>query len=175
MATGNPNTARTPASTAGPAKADQRTSAGSAKSGSTTGPPCRWASTQGPSPNVYCNSSIRALTSLDVHTDPCGRKPAINMMPAPLISVTSAHTTHSRDVAPLPSASLSRARMRSTRSSGITDHRHGRPSISRPRSGSSQPLHTRGGARRGPDRRISQKGPSSCRASSGAERSGGLV
>jgi hypothetical protein len=49
------------------------------------------------------------------------------------------------------------ARMRGTRSSRITGHRQGRPSASRPGSGSSQPLQTRGGARRGRDRRRSRK------------------
>ena len=116
---GNPKTARAPAATACSLNAAQRVTAGSARSGSTTGWLWRYASTHGPSPSVNCSSSIVALTSFVVHTEPCGCSSIISMIPAPVISVTSAQTTHRRVVDGLPWASPARrVRMRSNRSSG---------------------------------------------------------
>ena len=54
------------------ANSDQRIVAGWARSGSMTGVCWRWASMHGPSPSVYCSSSIRVLTSFVVHTEPLG-------------------------------------------------------------------------------------------------------
>ena len=44
----------------------------------------------GPSPRLYCSSSMRALTGSLVQIEPHGTSPDINMTPAPLIPVTSA-------------------------------------------------------------------------------------
>ena len=76
-----------------------------------------WASTQGPSPRVYCNSSIRSLTALLEHTEPCCTSPVMSMMPAPLMSATSAQTSHSRaGSGSAADPADSRARMRRSRS-----------------------------------------------------------
>ena len=74
----------------------------------------------GPSPSVYCNSSITALTAFVVHTEPWGRSPDSSMMPAPDISVTSALTSHSRFASSPPASRARRDRIRSRRSAGIS-------------------------------------------------------
>ena len=107
---GNPNTARTPAPIAGGVKAGQRTAAGSARSGSSTTRLLRWASTHGPSPSVYCRSSIKVLTSSVVHTDPCGTSRDMSMIPAPDTQATRALTSHSWAAEVLWPANSARAR-----------------------------------------------------------------
>src|ERR1700728_1401755 len=59
------------------------------------------------------------LTSLVVHTEPRGRSSDISMIPAPLIPVTSALTSHSR-LAPSVPSSTSRPRIRNRRSPSTT-------------------------------------------------------
>ncbi len=161
---GNPNTARTPASTADLVNSAHRDVAGSARSGSTTAAWSRWASMHGPSPRVYCNSSISALTSLVVHTDPCGVSPDKSMMPAPLISVSSAETLHRRVTSPVPSSRARRASTRSRRSAGIS--RTERALSPRHRVTAAHPWRNPivevGGGRRGPDRTRVPNEPSFC-------------
>ena len=93
---GNPNTARAPACSAAGVKTGHRRVTGSARSGSATTVSCRWASTHGPSPSVYCSSSITWLTSSLVHNDPRGISPDISMTPAPVTPAIPGHTSHSR-------------------------------------------------------------------------------
>ena len=66
---------------------------------------------QGPSPGAYCSCSMSALTLLVVHTEPHGNSPDISMIPAPVMPVTSAHTSHNRLVsrsgAPWPTSRVS--------------------------------------------------------------------
>ena len=81
----------------------------------------------GPSPSVYCSSSISVLTAFVVHTEPCGSSPDNSMIPAPDIRVISAHTTHSRVASPLPSSAASRDKILISRSSGITHRPQQRP------------------------------------------------
>jgi hypothetical protein len=93
---GNPNTARTPACSAGGVKAGHRRSAGSPRSGSVTTLPCWQASRHGPSPRVYCSSSISWLTWSVVHNDPRGMSPDISMTAAPLTPTICGPAWHSR-------------------------------------------------------------------------------
>ena len=58
----------------------------------------RWASMHGPSPNVYCNSSIRALTPLVVHIEPWATSSVISTIPAPIVSVTATQIWHNRSM-----------------------------------------------------------------------------
>lgn len=67
---GKPHTASAPALITGPLNPIHREMEGSARSGSRTGRPWWYASTQGPSPREYCSSSISALTPSVVHTEP---------------------------------------------------------------------------------------------------------
>ena len=59
---------------------------------------------------------MSALTSLVVHTEPRGTSPDISMIPAPVMPVTSAHTSHSRFVSSSEPPPASRLRIRSRRS-----------------------------------------------------------
>ena len=107
------------------------------------------------------------------HTEPRGRSPASNMIPAPDISVISAHTAHNRVVAPEPSSAASRVRIRSNRSAGTT---HRRPAETL-RSGRvlrhRGDLSLRGGAHRGTrTMRIPEK-PSVCRSANRPQHSRG--
>ena len=91
---GNPNTARAPPATANGVNAGHRASSGRPEIRLEDGTPSRYASTHGPSPRVNSRSSISALTPPVVQTDVCGWFPTINMIPAPVISVTAAATVH---------------------------------------------------------------------------------
>ena len=137
--------------------------AGAARSGSTIGRCWWWASMHGPSPRVYCSSSISALTSSVVHTDPCGTLPVvISMIPAPLSSVTSAQTSHKRAAPPPPAGSTdSRARIIANRSAGTSAADPNRARWCTVRSLLSiGDLHsTKGGAQRGPDPSVTRETP----------------
>jgi hypothetical protein len=62
------------------------------------------------------------LTPSLVHTEPCGRSPAINMIPAPLMPVSSTHTEHRCLVATSGASRRSWATIRRRRSPA-TAHR----------------------------------------------------
>lgn len=117
MRTGNPRTARAPASSAEGLNAAQRDAPVAARSASMIGVPWRCASTQGPSPRVYWASSIAADTLSVLQSEACGRSSDRSITAAPLISVTWAPTSHSLRP-PGPPPPRRRPRTRTRRSAG---------------------------------------------------------
>src|SRR5512140_1462938 len=117
---GNPNTARAPARSAAGVKTGHRGVTGSARSGSATTVSCRWASTHGPSPSVYCSSSIRWLTSSLVHNDPRGISPDISITPAPVTPASPGHAPHSQAEDHTPPPAENAATTRCSLSPGIS-------------------------------------------------------
>src|SRR4051812_41153114 len=97
---GNPNTARAPEVTAVRESSGQRTAAGWARSGSATG----GVGEVGVDARAFAEGVLQildqVLTSLVVHTEPCGWSSHSNMIPAPVIRMTSAATTHTWRASP---------------------------------------------------------------------------
>ena len=77
---------------------------------------------QGPSPKVYCSSSISSDTPPVVHSEAWGTPSARIITPAPVTATRSAATWHSGPGADgLAPAATSRSRMRAKRSAATSD------------------------------------------------------